>query len=209
MEAILVILFIVLVAAGAAVYLKGRDRERVGGGSQRGGAGGAAGGPAGLGAGRGPAPARSDIRALRVGDVVNHDGGDFIVEGTLRLEQGGYRWEEHRLVDGPRSLWLSVEDDEGLEVVVWDRGRGITLEPGPSTLTHDGVTYELDERGQASFTAEGSTATAPSGRVEYADYEAGERRLSFERFGDDTSWEVGVGTVVSEHALDVYPGRDA
>lgn len=197
------ILALVLIGAGVAVFSRGRNRDRVASG-----AGGGGGGGSGLAAGRGAQPLRSDVRALRVGDVVNHDGGDFIVEGTLRMEQGGFRWAEHRLVDGPRSLWLSVEDDEGLEVVVWDRERGIELEPGPSTLTHDGVSYELDERGKANFTAEGSTGTAPGGRMEFADYEAGERRLSFERYGEDGSWEVGLGQVISEHALDIYPSRD-
>ena len=55
---------------------------------------------------------------------MNLDGADFIVEGTLRLEQDGFRWDEHRLVDGEHGRWLSVEDDEGLEVVLWDRARG-------------------------------------------------------------------------------------
>ena len=202
MEALLVIVALVLLAAGVAVFVRGRAREQVGG------RGGAPDQPGGLRAGSGPAVPRSDVRALQVGDVVNHDGGDFIVEGTLRFEQGGFRWQEHRLVDGPRSLWLSVEDDEGLECVVWDRERAVGLEPGPQSLAHGGVTYALEERGRANFTAEGSTATAPSGQVEYADYAADDKRLSFERFGDDPSWEVGVGTVVSEHALDIYPGRD-
>ncbi len=197
MTAILVILFVVLVVAGVVVYLRGREQVN------------APASPAGLGAGSAPAAPRSDVRALRLGDVVNHDGGDFIVEGTLRLEQDGFRWAEHRLVDGPRSIWISVEDDEGLEVVIWDRGRGIELEPGPKTLTYDGVSYELEERGKASYTSEGSTGTGGGGRLEFVDYAAGEQRLSFERYGEDAGWEIGVGVVVSEHALDIYPGRDA
>ena len=200
MEIVFVIVALALVAAGVTVFMRGRTRATATAGGVN--------APAGLQSGRSPQPLRSDVRALRVGDVVNHDGGDFIVEGTLRLEQGGFAWQEHRLVDGPRSLWLSVEDDEGLECVVWDRERAAGLEPGPQSLAHGGVTYALEERGRANFTAEGSTATAPSGQVEFADYAAGERRLSFERFGDDPSWEVGVGEVVSEHALDIYPGRD-
>ena len=68
------------------------------------------------------------------------------------------------------------------------------------------MTYELEERGQANYTAEGSTGTAGGGKVEYADYSSdGDKALSFERFGADASWEVGVGTVISEHLLDVYP----
>jgi hypothetical protein len=194
--ALAIVLFSALIVAGVVVFVRGR-RARAGVGGRGGG---------GLPAASAELPA-SGVRALKPGDVVNHDGGDWIVEGTLRLEQDGFAWQEHRLVDGERSLWLSVEDDEGLEVVVWERGRAAGLEPGADRLTHDGVTYELEERGEANFTAEGSTATAASGRVEFADYAAGERRLSFERYGQDAGWEVGVGQVVSEHALDIYPGR--
>lgn len=190
------LIFVALVVAGIVVYVRGRDRVSAGGGN----------GARSLGAPRSE-PLAGDVRALKPGDVINYDGGDFIVEGTLRLEQDGFRWAEHRIVDGERSHWLSVEDDEGLEVVVWDRSRGM-LEPGPDAIEHDGVTYALDEQGHANFTAEGSTGTAGGGRLQYADYEAGERRLSFERYGDEAGWEIGTGHVISEHILDIYPSRE-
>ena len=196
-EVLLVVIFVALIVAGVVVFMRGRERVSPGAG---------AGAPS-LGASRAE-PVAGDIRGLKPGDVVNYDGGDFIVEGTVRLEQDGFRWAEHRIVDGERSHWLSVEDDEGLEVVVWDRVRGGPLEPGPDRLEHAGATFELDERGHANFTAEGSTGTAPSGRVEFVDYEAGDRRLSFERYGDGAGWEMGTGTVISEHVLDIYPSRD-
>ena len=202
MEALLVLIFAALVVAGVVVYARGRGRM-----SARGPGGGGSAAPS-LASARAEALA-GDPRALKPGDVVNYDGGDFIVEGTLRLEQDGFRWAEHRMVDGDRSLWLSVEDDGGLEVVVWTRTRGGGLEPGPGSLDHDGVTYVLEERGRANFTAEGSTGTAGGGRVEFVDYEAGERRLSFERYGDEGGWEMGTGRVISEHVLDIYPSRGA
>jgi hypothetical protein len=195
--ALLIVLFSALIVAGVVVFVRGR-RDRAG----IGGSGGERGLPVA------PAAARSSGgHSLKLGDVVNHDGADWIIEGTIRLDQDGFAWQEHRLVDGERSLWLSVEDDEGLEVVVWERSAETGLEPGAEQLSHDGVTYELEERGRADFTAEGSTATSASGHVEFVDYSAGEQRLSFERYGEDAGWEVGLGNVVSEHALDIYPGR--
>ena len=188
------ILSLALVAGGVAVWL--RARSRAGGEDDR----------ALASAPQPPAP--SGVRSLKVGDVVNLEGADFIVEGTLRMEQDGFRWQEHRLVDGARSRWLSVEDDEGLEVTVWERAPAGEVEPGAKRLSHAGVDYELDERGHANFTAEGSTGTAPSGRMEYAEYTAGDRRLAFERYGGDAGWELGTGEVISEHALDIYPARE-
>ena len=189
------ILSLALVAGGVAVWLRGRSR-----------AADPEDGRALASAPQGPAP--SGVRTLKLGDVVNFDDGDFIVEGTLRMEQDGFRWEEHRLVDGERSRWLSVEDDEGLEVAIWNRAPAVELRPGADRLAHEGVDYELDERGHANFTAEGSTGTAPSGRMEYVEYTAGDRLLAFERYGGDAGWELGTGEVISEHALDIYPARE-
>lgn len=198
MEPFLVLLFLALIVGAGAVFLRGRKREAAVGRWRS----------AELPAAPAAEPISGiEVRALKISDVVNYEGRDWIVEGTLRLEQGGFRWQEHRLVDGPDSLWLSVEDDEGLEVVVWQRLRGAALEPGPVTIEHDGVSYELDERGKANFTSEGTTGAGAGGKAEFADYTSGARRLSFERYGSDGGWEVSVGQAISEHALDIYPGR--
>jgi hypothetical protein len=198
-DALLIIVFLVLIGAGVAVFVRGRNRERA--------ASGAGTSPQPLAAGQAPGGEQSDARRLKPGDVVNHGGRDYIVEGTVRLEQGGYRWDEHRLVDAGESIWLSVEDDEGLEIVVWDRRKGTGLEPGPQTVEVDGVSYELDERGKANFTSEGVTGMSAGGRLEYADYEAGDKRLSFERGEGEESWEVSVGERIGEAMIDIYPSR--
>jgi hypothetical protein len=196
MEAFLVLVFLALIAGGAVVYFRGR-RATVSGPAGR----------AGLPQAPAPEPIGGiEARAIKVGDVVNHDGHDYIVEGTLRFNQGGFRWDEHRLVDGAASIWLSVEDDEGIEIVVWQRLRGAELEPGPGTIEHGGISYALDERGKANFTSEGTTGAPGGGKAEFADYVSGERRLSFERYGgEEGGWEISIGTVISEHALDIYP----
>ena len=148
---------------------------------------------------------RSDPGRITVGDVIRFDGRDFIVRGTIRFDQDGFEWQEHFLDDVEVKRWLSVEDDEGVEVALWQALKGAGLEPGPKTLEHDGKTYELDEKGAARFTAVGTTGTAASGRVEYFDYEAGTDLLSFERYGDG-GWEAATGRVVGEFELDIYPG---
>ena len=150
---------------------------------------------------------RSDPRRLTVGDVIRFDGRDFIVRGTIRFDQDGFCWQEHFLDDVEVKRWLSVEDDEGLEIGFWTALKGADLQPGPRSLQHDGKTYELDEKGSARFTAVGTTGTGPSGRVEYYDYAAGDALLSFERYGDG-DWEAATGRTVGEYELDIYPGSD-
>ena len=146
-----------------------------------------------------------DPRKIKVGDVVAHEGRDFLVRGTLAFDQDGFVWHEHHLDDTTTRRWLSVEDDEELELVLWESLSAPELAPGAAEVEHDGVTYRREEQGRATFTATGSTGTAPSGTAEFVDYEAGDRRLSFERFGTGGDWEVGIGTVVNERTLDIYP----
>lgn len=146
-----------------------------------------------------------DPRKIKVGDVVAHDGRDFLVRGTLDFDQDGFRWQEHHLDDASVRRWLSVEDDEELELCLWTAVEAPALTPGAGELTWDGTTYVRKEQGRATFTATGSTGTGPTGTVEYVDYAAGARRLSFERFGSAGDWEVGIGEVVNERSLDIYP----
>ena len=146
-----------------------------------------------------------DVRRLAPGDVVNFEATDFIVDRTMRFDEDGFTWDEHLLEDAVsgRSLWLSVEDDDGLEVAVYERVTGAALAPGPDEVVLDGVTYRRDEDGRARFRTESVGGPGESGTVEYADYAAGERLLAFERYGTG-SWEVSTGRAISEHVLDVY-----
>ena len=163
-----------------------------------------------------PAPAAAPADPLRrdprgvgphdvgVGAVVAYGGRDYVVRGTLEFDQDGFRWSEHLLDDASVHRWLSVEDDEELEVCLWEAVAAPELAPGAPRIDYAGTTFVRDEHGSATFRAVGTTGTAPSGRMEYHDYAAGDRRLSFERYGSG-SWEVGVGEVVPPESLDVYP----
>jgi len=146
-----------------------------------------------------------DPRKIKVGDVIAHDGRDFLVRGTLEFDQDGFRWQEHHLDDTSVRRWLSVEDDEELELCLWTAVDAPDLAPGASELAWDGTTYVRKEQGRATFTATGSTGTGSTGTADYVDYAAGPKRLSFERYGTAGDWEVGVGEVVNERSLDIYP----
>lgn len=198
MTAALVLVFVALIAVGGLALIRRRDAVGAGGTGPRSGA---------LAAAEPPPAVRASVLGLRLGDVVAHEGHDSIVERSYRFRDGGSAWEEHLLVDGAHKRWLSVEDDEGLECVVWERRPDPELAPGPKELTVDGVAYRFQERGTATYTLEEAAGPGGSGEVEYADYAGpGDARLSFERY-DGSGWEVNVGTVTSEHVFDVFPGR--
>jgi hypothetical protein len=157
-------------------------------------------------------PQLSDPERIATGDVVTVDGRDWVVRGTLAMDEDGYRWKEHLLdasgVDGELRCWLSVEQSEGgLEVAVWQRVPDATLTPEPS-LVHDGATWTRDEQGTARFTATGSTGTGTDGTMQYADYvgPAG-ALLALERFTADGSWETSTGRTLDPDDLSILHTR--
>ncbi len=149
------------------------------------------------------------LRAIKVGDVIGLDGAMWTVDGTLSFDEDGFVWREHLLSEGERRTWLSVEDDEdGLNLIRWDRvAEPGGLTPEGSDVTFEGAAYELEERGRASYSAQGTTGTPATGSMEYADYRGpGERVLGFERYTREGSWELSLGTPLEEGMVDVYPG---
>lgn len=153
----------------------------------------------------------SQFYALKPGDLVKQEGGDFLIRGTIQMEEGGSRWAEHLLDDAAGSKrWLSVEDDEGLELALWERVPLADVEsgePGERAVVIRGVAYKLIEKGNATFTSVGSTGTTESGSAEYVDYEAANGLLlGFERYNDGP-WEVSLGKKALPSHFDIYPAE--
>lgn len=146
-----------------------------------------------------------DPYAIGVGDIVTYAGIDHVVRGTIVLDEEGYRWHEHLLDGSTGKRWLTVENDEGeLDMTLWMRREGTGLEPGGDVILEDRV-YRRIEHGSARYTAEGTTGTAPSGTMDYADYETADRTglLAFERWARTSSWEVSTGRAVTRSELTV------
>ncbi len=195
MELLLVLILVAVIAVGVVLYLRSKkDRKPV---AER--------------PGKPVDPLAedhqgvTDIRTVRAGDMIDYGDQLYFVRGSLRLTESGYTWSEHFLDDARGSrMWVSVEEDPDLEVVLWRETDEVT-EPGGKTMEVGGVTYRKEEDGTASYTSEGTTTVAEKGRVDYVDYEGpGGKALSFERF-DGGKWEAGLGESVALPALRVYP----
>lgn len=192
MTELLLVLLIIVVVAGIVVYaLRGRSTNK------------------------GKRPARVDPLAdypeiydphkIGVGDIITYAGIDHVVRGTIKLDEEGYIWHEHLLDGSTGRRWLTVEDDEGeLDMTLWMRREGTGLEPNGDVILDDKVHRQI-ERGTAKFTAEGTTGTAPSGTVDYADYATADKTglLAFERWARTQSWEVSTGRAVTRGELSV------
>lgn len=145
---------------------------------------------------------------LKPGDLVKTTEGDFLIRGTITFDDGG-KWYEHLLDDATgNKRWLAVENDEGLEVGLWQRAPMADIEsgaPGDRAVVIRGLAYKLIERGTAKYTAVGSTGTATSGSAEYIDYEAANGALlGFEQY-DGGPWEVALGRKSAAADFDIYP----
>jgi hypothetical protein len=147
-----------------------------------------------------------DPHKIGVGDIITYAGIDHVVRGTIVLSEGGMTWREHLLDGSTGRRWLTVEDDEGeLEMTLWMRREGTGLTPDGEVILDDRVHRQI-ERGQATYTAEGTTGTPESGTMDYADYATadGTGLIAFERWAPTQSWEVSTGRSVSRGELTVY-----
>ena len=147
-----------------------------------------------------------DPHEIGVGDIITYAGIDHVVRGTIVLSEGGMTWREHLLDGSTGRRWLTVEDDEGeLEMTLWMRREGTGLTPDGEVILDDRVHRQI-ERGQATYTAEGTTGTPASGTMDYADYATadGTGLIAFERWAPTQSWEVSTGRSVSRGELTVY-----
>jgi hypothetical protein len=145
---------------------------------------------------------------LRLNDIVVYYDNDFMVEGRIAYNQGGWQWFSFMLQDGDKKLWLGVEEDDGLSLSMWKEVSGMMLDsPPPKVIEYDGETFEMEERGQASAQSIGRTGRPVDSPVTFYDYESPSGRyLSVEDWGGDI--EVSIGSDITEQELTVFPGDE-
>lgn len=143
---------------------------------------------------------------LRVGDFVTYDLADYEVTGKIHYNDSGYTWDAYQLAASGKTLWLSVELDDELEVGMYEKVRISGLEPGAKKVTHDGRTYYLEESGRAYVKAEGRSENVHGRNVDYYDYadDSEEHFLSVEVWGGDV--EVSYGYEIEEYEITILAG---
>jgi hypothetical protein len=148
------------------------------------------------------------LKTLRLGDVVQHLGKDYLVEGKLTYNEDGFIWHEYMLVDRTDVRWLAVEQDDRLIVALYQQVPATDLLLGaspPETVSYQGIQYRLDERGSANMTRQGEVGQRNAERCRYFDYVGqGGRLLSVEYWGETP--EVCVGEEIREASLEILPG---
>lgn len=148
-------------------------------------------------------------KSLAPGAIIRHGNTDYVVRGSLEINQGPYVWHEHMVDGGTGTRYFSVEMDEGvLDLVMWEKSSMTTTENPPSETEVDGVHYTEYERGPAHYKSTGNTGLNERGDLSYVDYKGSgvqrTRRLAYEKFGD-APWEMSTGIEMSPGELTVYP----
>ncbi|MCP9883688.1 DUF4178 domain-containing protein [Synechococcus sp. ATX 2A4] len=171
-------------------------------------------------------PQDRTLFTLCTGDIVQFEGRDWVVEDRLLYNEEGFEWLEYLLRDGTDGRWLSVTEDDWLEVS-WLEGVNASelalaplVGPGaahfPAHVQFDGVRYALKEQGQASISSSARVMNRRQSGCRYADYTAaGGLVLSLEQWDLAAAAaagqapdppELSVGRLIDPALLTLLPG---
>lgn len=153
------------------------------------------------------APENRTIFNLQLGDIVEYFGRDWIVEGKLIYDEDGFTWIEYLLQDQQDIRWLSVEEDDRVELSWMQPTRNLDIPRNPpNPITFEGETYHCVDSGVASMKREGSVLNRQAEQCRYFDYESEDGKLlSVEDWNGET--EVTSGEEISPSDISIFPGE--
>jgi hypothetical protein len=159
---------------------------------------------------RAPEPRRlaeRTLTTLQVGDVVQHLGGDYAVEGVLTLSVEGRGRRIYRLVDGGKELFLFVPAPTA-EPVLLERSSSPVPEGAPEHIEERGVRYRMAARHSGSVISVGEMRIG-KGRERVKLYEyagaASDRLLLLDWGGE--GFDLLAGKIMLTRAFELLPGR--
>jgi hypothetical protein len=148
---------------------------------------------------------RDELIAVRPGSALRVRGDEFVVERCIRFDEPGGGWWEHRLSSNASgsSLWLEIPADPGAPIVAYERSDLVGGEPdGGEEIDHDGARYPLHTSGLTTYRTLERSAASKRGELQYYEYAAGDRRVSYER-RDLGPWEVSSGRELDAAEIDL------
>lgn len=149
--------------------------------------------------------AERNIFNLEIGDIVQYQGIDWFVEGKLIYNDSSDTWFSYLLQDNEEICWLSVEEDDFIEVSIFRETSGEIEQPLPQNLNYLGEDYHLSGSGTATMKRLGNTINRQDQTCDYYDYKNNNNlRLSVEIWDGDL--EVLVGQKINPRMLNFLPG---
>ncbi|HEY2745615.1 MAG TPA: DUF4178 domain-containing protein [Polyangia bacterium] len=155
-------------------------------------------------------PAERSPTTIQVGDVVQHLGSDFLVEGVVTFSEDGRGARLYRLFEdgGERFLYAKAGASDPLLLAPTPEppAAGTGVDP-PESLQHAGFAYRQTARAQASAIRVGQLGARKHGdRVRVFEYSGpGPSRLLVVDWGDRL--EAFAGERILASALEILPAR--
>jgi hypothetical protein len=153
------------------------------------------------------APADRSPTTIQVGDVVQHLGTDYVVEGAVTLSEDGRGARLYRMFDGNGERFLYAKSGGADPWLLAGTTLQLDSDAPPETVSHGGTRYRQTARAQASAIRVGQLgARKHADRVRVYEYAGpGPARLLVVDWGDRV--EAFAGERVLTHALDILPAR--
>jgi hypothetical protein len=149
------------------------------------------------------APERT-VGTLQVGDVVQHLGTDWLVEGVMTFSADGRGARLYRLADGAVVRFLYAEPGDSEPSLLESRPQ-IAVDGLPEILLCDGCTFHLRSRATAGVVRAGAFDRRAGERVGVAQYCAGMARMLVLHWSDRI--DTFVGERVGTNLLELLPGK--
>lgn len=154
-------------------------------------------------------PADRSPTTIQVGDVVQHLGSDFLVEGVVTLSEDGRGARLYRLFDdgGERFLYAKQGTPDPMLLAPTEVASDFAAPTPPEMLVHAGASYRQTARVQASAIRVGQLgARKHADRVRVFEYAGpGPSRLLLVDWGERV--EAFAGERILAHAIEILPAR--
>lgn len=153
------------------------------------------------------APENRTIFNLKLGDIIEYQDRYWVIEGKLTYDEDGFIWLEYLLQDQEEVRWLSVEEDDAVELTLSKPIRNLDIPRNPpNPLTYEGETYHCVESGVAQMKREGSVLNRQAEQCHYFEYESEDGKLlSVEDWNGDI--EVATGKMINPGEITILPGE--
>lgn len=154
-----------------------------------------------------PTTLERNLFNIRCGDILTYYSEDFVILATYIYEDGGgFKWYSYGFKDSEENQkYLSVVEDDGLELAIWDEVLISVSEPINSTFSYSGKSYHQTEHGKANVTRTIEGGKTSQFRTEYWDFESKDgEMLSIEKAGG--SLNVSIGKSVKDFEIEILPG---
>jgi hypothetical protein len=151
-------------------------------------------------------PVERSPTTLQVGDVVQHLGSDFLVEGVVTLSEDGRGARLYRLFEDAGERFLYAKTGGADPLLLAPATVAVEGDP-PELLAHAGASYRQSARVQASAIRVGQLgARKHADRVRLFEYAGpGPQRLLLVDWGDRV--ESFAGERILASALEILPAR--